>query len=62
MRKTAVAALFLAGALVAPFAALADTAITAAGSTALLPLVCESTVRHLRAETSDQSSPAPHAS
>jgi phosphate transport system substrate-binding protein len=42
MPKTArIAALFLVGALVAPLAALADNSITAAGSTALLPLVKE---------------------
>jgi len=42
MRKTAgIAALFVAGALVAPFVALADSSINITGSTAMLPLVKE---------------------
>ena len=47
MRKTAtLAALFLAGALLAPVVALADSTITAAGSTALLPLVKEAAAEY----------------
>jgi phosphate transport system substrate-binding protein len=47
MRKTAgIAALFVAGAIVAPLIALADTTITAAGSTALLPLVKEAAAEY----------------
>jgi phosphate transport system substrate-binding protein len=47
MRKTAtIAALFLTGALIAPLAGLADSTITAAGSTALLPLVKEAAAEY----------------
>lgn len=47
MRKTAtIAALFVAGALVAPFVALADTSISITGSTAMLPLVKEAAAEY----------------
>jgi phosphate transport system substrate-binding protein len=47
MHKTAsIAALFLTGALLAPVLALADQTITAAGSTALLPLVKEAAAEY----------------
>ncbi len=47
MHKTAtIAALFLTGALLAPAIGLADSTITAAGSTALLPLVKEAAAEY----------------